>query len=48
MQSQNVRPDIASFNVNLRRVQPRFPPELWNVHEATHNNDAGTNNQCDG
>lgn len=21
--------------VNLRRIPPKFPPELWNVHQAT-------------
>ena len=27
---------------------PCFPPELWNVHEATVNGAPRTNNQCEG
>ena len=34
--------------LNLRRVPPRFPPELWNVHQATLNDCPRTNNQCEG
>jgi hypothetical protein len=30
--------------VRLRRVPPAFPPRLWNVHEATVNEDPRTNN----
>ena len=29
-------------------MPPRFPPELWNVHKATLNDDARANNQCEG
>ena len=32
----------------LRRIAPRFPPSLWNVHDATVNGDPRTNNQCEG
>ena len=39
----------------LRRIAPRFPPSLWNVHDATvngdphtNNGDPHTNNQCEG
>ena len=33
---------------NLRRIPPRFPPMLWNVHVATLNAEARTNNLCEG
>lgn len=32
----------------LRRIPPRFPPSLWNVHDATVNGNPRTNNQCEG
>ncbi len=31
----------------MQRVPTRFPPELWNVHEATVNGALRTNNQCE-
>ena len=34
--------------VVLRAVPPPFPPNLWNVHDATVNNAARTNNNCEG
>ena len=33
--------------VRVRRVQPLFPPQLWNVHQATIDNEARTNNMCE-
>ena len=39
---------IGRSGWNLQRAPPRFPPELWNVHEATVNGAAWTNNQCEG
>ena len=38
----------GQVGVNLQRVPPCFPPELWNVHEATVSGAPLTNNQCDG
>ena len=35
-------------DVHLRRASPRFPPEMWNVHAATLENDQRTNNVCEG
>jgi hypothetical protein len=32
----------------LRRSPPMFPPAIWNVHDATVNGDARTNNMCEG
>jgi hypothetical protein len=32
----------------LRRSTPMFPPAIWNVHDATVNGDARTNNMCEG
>ncbi len=34
-------------NMRFRRTAPRFPPPLWNVHEATINDRDRTNNQCE-
>ena len=32
----------------LRHSPPMFPPVIWNVHDATVNGDARTNNMCEG
>jgi hypothetical protein len=32
----------------LTRNPPMFPPAIWNVHDATVNGDARTNNMCEG
>ena len=34
--------------VHMRRVPPRYPPALWNVHQATLDGEPRTNNQCEG
>jgi len=34
--------------VRMRRVPPRYPPALWNVHQATMDDESRTNNQCEG
>ena len=34
--------------INFRRIPPRYPPELWNVSEATLNDNPRTNNMCEG
>lgn len=31
----------------LRRIPPLFPPEKWNVHRATIENEDRTNNLCE-
>ena len=31
----------------LRRSPPMFPPAIWNVHDATVNGDARTNDMCE-
>ena len=31
----------------VRRIQPHFPPAMWNVHEATVNGEQRTNNLCE-
>ncbi|KAG1655023.1 hypothetical protein GQR58_024745 [Nymphon striatum] len=33
--------------IRLRRVEPQFGIEMWNVHEATINGDLRTNNICE-
>jgi len=40
---QNLRPILR-----LRRIPPLFPPEKWNVHEATLAGGIRTNNECEG
>ena len=45
---RHVQPAHGQVEVNLQQVPPRFPPELWNVHEATVNGAPRTNNQCEG
>ena len=32
--------------IRLRKILPIFPPQLWNVHDATVNHDS-TNNICE-
>jgi hypothetical protein len=34
--------------VHFRRTPPQFPPEVWNVNNATLSNDHRTNNVCEG
>ena len=33
--------------IRIRRKPAQYPPQLWNVHEATINNEPRTNNQCE-
>ena len=47
------RADAPAANGNdvrmrMVRIPPRYPPELWNVHDATLNDEPRTNNQCEG
>jgi hypothetical protein len=44
---QNPAQNQASRLV-LRRSPPMFPPAIWNIHDATVNGDARTNNMCEG
>ena len=37
-----------AVHMGLRRSPPMFPPAIWNVHDATVNGDARTNNMCEG
>ena len=34
-------------SLRLRRTEPRFNPETWNVHEATMTDQQRTNNMCE-
>ena len=45
---RQVQPAHGQIGVHFQRVPPRFPHELWNVHNATLNNEPRTNNQCEG
>ena len=38
----------AYLQLQQQRLRPRFPPPVWNVHEATINGTPRTNNQCEG
>ena len=31
----------------MRKIPPLFPPHLWNVHQATIDNEIRTNNLCE-
>lgn len=33
--------------IRMRRIPPLYPPSLWNVHQATMNDEARTNNLCE-
>ncbi|KAG7159849.1 putative MULE transposase domain-containing protein 6, partial [Homarus americanus] len=37
----------ALMPLRMRRIPPMFAPHLWNVHDATMNNNACTNNICE-
>ena len=43
-----VQPLHGQVGINLQRMPPRFPPELWNVHDATIKGEPRTNNYCEG
>ena len=36
-----------SINLRFRRIPPRFPPPVWNVHDATIEERDRTNNKCE-
>ena len=38
----------GGVRVRMQRIPPRFPPVIWNVHDATLNDEPRTNNQCEG
>ena len=38
----------AAAIVRMRRIPPRYPPALWNVHKATLDAEPRTNNQGEG
>lgn len=38
----------GTLRLRLRRLNPAFPPTVWNCHAATLINDARTNNVCEG
>jgi hypothetical protein len=48
LQGQRIPLADGVEDVHLRRASPRFPPEMWNVHAATLENDQRTNNVCEG
>ena len=39
---------IGDVTMRVRRVPVPFPPQVWNVHEATLTGNARTNNLCEG
>jgi len=38
----------VNVNVRLRRLQPMFPPNTWNVHNTTLQGSHRTNNSTEG
>ena len=40
-------PNRNDVRIRIRQRPAQFPPRLWNVHEATLNNEPRTNNQCE-
>ncbi|KAG7175247.1 hypothetical protein Hamer_G001277 [Homarus americanus] len=41
-------PSDALMPLRMRHTSPMFAPHLWNVHDVTMNNNAITNNICEG
>ena len=50
VQNQQMAPlnNVPMQPLRMRHVPPLFPPAVWNVHDATVNNDPRTNNVCEG
>ncbi|CAN7988817.1 unnamed protein product [Ixodes hexagonus] len=46
--SAATRATRAPLAVTMRRRRSEFPPELWNAHEATLQDEDRTNNACEG
>ena len=44
----NVQLANGDVGIRMRRMPPRFPIELWNVHDATLSDGPRTNNMCEG
>lgn len=42
------RQNGAPLRMHLRRIPPLFPPEIWNMHQITMNDENRTNNLCEG
>ena len=40
-------PDGIIPPAHMRKIPPLFPPYLWNVHQATIDNESRTNNLCE-
>jgi hypothetical protein len=47
LRQQNPAQNQAVYLV-LTRNPPMFSPAIWNVHDATVNGEARTNNMCEG
>ncbi|KAG7160879.1 hypothetical protein Hamer_G007643, partial [Homarus americanus] len=48
LSSQLPLPSDTLMPLRMRHTSPMFAPHLWNVHDATMNNNARTNNICVG
>ncbi|KAG7167094.1 hypothetical protein Hamer_G005427 [Homarus americanus] len=48
LQQPVAMPSDALVPLIMRHTSPMFAPHLWNVHDATMNNNARTNNICEG
>ena len=40
--------DANQLAIRLRRIPAPFPPQMWNVHDATLQDNARTDNDCEG
>lgn len=45
---RRAQPAHGQVGIRIKRVQPMYPPQLWNVHQATLDGEPKTNNQCEG
>ena len=45
---RRAQPAHGQEGIRIQHVPPRYPPQIWNVHQATIITEPKTNNQCEG
>ena len=45
---RRAQPAHGQEGIRIQHVPPRYPPQIWNVHQATIIAEPRTNNQCEG